>query len=699
MAVEYSVDKCKRLEKIVREADLHYTHGPSRYDPGTIIEREITGVFPASTGRAKLEIDKFVGGGFAGQVYRARLLELDLDGDGIPGLNPGLVYAIKIIVPPTRFSRLFRNAIFWLAYQGPFPGRGNAAAARTGVLWQKLFRRGARLRFGDERSIVDTYATFFDPGLGSYGEINEWVEGRVWKFEIDEHIFKRGKAATATAAQSAEYLAKKQFMAEMVRLCHDMGAPEFARQYEWWTCKSQPNVLKRTDAASGALEGPGDGLTAIDFRAGLALLPFLPMSPADIVLIIKGLARGDLVQFDRGDLEKLEAFCDENSEDFEDLEPILEELKLRDPEYRASLLDFTHHWLRPLVNRDLRRSIKQNYVQDWSVRGLADGRRAEKLKNSFFAFWCFLLLGVLPLLGNFLRRCWGQVAYRRHISACLTSLAYLRRRFRANVARTLADWHRSGRVGEGGIDFFLRNPATFWFIRFIPGLLPLPPKWHRFLTDPKFAWTTLKDAITYPVRFYRDADFRVEWLTGEVGAGADEGMLTPEEKQHILSCVTDPYIQKYLKCVAVHLCTLPITQVVSALVAVYAYLRFGETWEESLAYAAAALAIFQVLPISPGSLVRGTYVVYLMIKERNVHNYWIAVLVSYWHYVGYLGFPLQMVSEFPALSRFMAGRWATGMVHYIPVFGERGALLEHWAFDLFFNVPLSIKGRFARHKG
>ena len=68
--------------------------------------------------------------------------------------------------------------------------------------------------------------------------------------------------------------------------------------------KSQPNVLKRTGRATG----PADGLCAVDFRAGLALLPFLPMSPGDFKLIFKGLSRGSLVQFDRGNLAKLEAF-------------------------------------------------------------------------------------------------------------------------------------------------------------------------------------------------------------------------------------------------------------------------------------------------------------------------------------------------------------------------------------------------------
>jgi hypothetical protein len=72
----------------------------------------------------------------------------------------------------------------------------------------------------------------------------------------------------------------------------------------------------------------------------------------------------------------------------------------------------------------------------------------------------------------------------------------------------------------------------------------------------------------------------------------------------------------------------------------------------------------------------------------------VALLVSFWKYIGYLGFPLQMVRQYPALSRLMAGRWAKSMVHIVPVFGESGGLLEHAVFDLFFNLPLSVRRAF-----
>ena len=78
---------------------------------------------------------------------------------------------------------------------------------------------------------------------------------------------------------------------------------------------------------------------------------------------------------------------------------------------------------------------------------------------------------------------------------------------------------------------------------------------------------------------------------------------------------------------------------------------------------------------------------YLMIRERNLRDYLVAAPLSFVKYIGYLAFPLQMTTTYPRLARFLASRWATSAVHIVPVFGERGALFEHWIFDLAFNVP------------
>lgn len=698
-SLPYSLEVCKKLQQIVDDAKLLRHYPPSRYDVGDRLNMNLLGVCPDIKIEAIFVIEKFVGGGFAGQVYRVKLLEMDTNhANGIPDLEIGKRYAIKILIPPSHFAVKFRNLIYWLAYQGPFSAQVHFAAARVGVLWQKLIRRGAKIYFGTEHVVVDTYATFFDETFNSYGEVNEWISGRNWKFEIDDQIFQRRQWKSLDqipdngTINSPEYLSKRKFMAKLVQLLHDMGAPELARQYEWGTMKSQPNALKRIDSDNGKISD----LTAIDFRAGLALLPFLPMSPADFKLILRGLLRGNFVQFDRGNLKQLNNFINQHQETFDDLIPAYEELLVREPQYRKSLPDLSHQGLKLIYQRSLRKSVKAGLIKGWECKGLIDNEHSQKLNHSLFQFIWFYLAGILPLIGKLVRKLWGNRQYARHIKHIFSESGYLGRTIRAKQAHSLIDWYRDGRSIEQNIFRLLKKPFRFWSQRFLLGWLP--PKWHRFFTDPQYAWDSIKHTITYPIRFYRDADFRETWLLQQVDAGYEEGMLNEQEAKTIREKVKDPFIQKYLKCVAVHVATLPITQVISVVVAIYSMIRFGNTWSEGLLIAGAVLAAFQATPVSPGSLVRGTYVLYLMIKERNIRNYWIAALISFWHYIGYLGFPIQMVAKFPALSRLMAGRWATNIVHIVPVFGERGALLEHWVFDLFFNVPISIRRLFRNKK-
>ena len=77
-------------------------------------------------------------------------------------------------------------------------------------------------------------------------------------------------------------------------------------------------------------------------------------------------------------------------------------------------------------------------------------------------------------------------------------------------------------------------------------------------------------------------------------------------------------------------------------------------------------------------------------RHKEIGRFRIALFFSFWRYVGFLAFPLQMVRTFPALSRFMAGLWATDAVHLLPTIGQHGGRLEHKVFDLCFNLPLTL---------
>jgi hypothetical protein len=222
----------------------------------------------------------------------------------------------------------------------------------------------------------------------------------------------------------------------------------------------------------------------------------------------------------------------------------------------------------------------------------------------------------------------------------------------------------------------------------------LPAGLHKFITDRQFAKERIVYWVVRPVRLYFNAELREQWLREMVTEGKEKQLLTNEDATVILSQVKEPFIQKYLKSLAVHLCTLPVTQIVSVLVAIvyvamHPEMPRGHAWGIGLGI----IALFQVVPISPGSLVRGLYVVYLVIRERNFKDYNIAVFLSFFKYIGYLAFPIQMGYRYPALARFMAAHWATEAVHTVPVFGERGALLEHGVFRLFYNWPLTIRRR------
>jgi hypothetical protein len=692
MTAEYSVEITKRIEEQFHRAELHRPMRVECYDVGDELLYDVSQVAGANKGQIRLVVEKFVGGGFAGQVYRVKILDINPSNKQIGGLVIGGIYAMKILIPPSGFSKIFRNVIYWLGFQGPFQLQVNPAAARAGALWQKFIRRAAKIRFGSERVVADIHATFIDGRLGSCGELSEWVEGRTWQLETDDHLdalrkWKKGKYVDPETLGSPEYRAKREFMAGFVELLHDMGGQEFARQYEWSTCKSQPNCLKRTESGPS----PSNGLTAIDFRAGLALLPFLPMSPGDFKLILSGLARGSLVQFDRGDLIKLEQFVESHKEAFVDLHPELDKLKALERIYRNSIPDITHNHIRLLYSPVLWSTMLDSAVTGWAVKNLIDDRAEETFRKSRISILLFFLIGIIPLFGGFFRKIWGRADWRRHYGAMLISRSYFGRALLGKMAEKIIGWYRSGRVSNERALMLSTRPGNFFCHA---PLSLLPSGIHRLLSD----WHYAKAWFTYlairPIRLYFNSELREQWLVDMVAEGRKKRLLSDEDANTILSQVKDTFIQKYLKSLAVHVCTLPVTQVVSVIVAMAFWVMNPEMSKEARGIAVAGILVaFQLTPVSPGSLVRGLYVLYLVIKEKNFKDYNIAVFLGFFKYIGYLAFPIQMTHRYPALARFMAGHWATEAVHVVPVFGERGALLEHAVFCLFYNRPLTIRRR------
>jgi len=689
----YSPDVCRELEKKFYEQQLYRPLRIARYDAGTRLTYAVT---PLDAGGAAkqctvdLLIERFAGGGFAGQVYKVRLLHAAAP--GVPGMSAGGAYAMKILVPPSRFSAWFRNILYTVGFQGQFQLQCNPAAARSGALWQKFIRRAAKARFGDEGAVNDVHATFVDERLGSMGELSDWIDGRTWRLEVDDRMdalgrWRRGRPVDPSALGSPEYRAKKEFMAKFVRLLHEMGAHEFARQYEWWTCKSQPNCLKRIAFDSD----PEKGLTAVDFRAGLALLPFCPMSPGDFMLIAKGIARGSFVQFDRGDIRALESFVRANAGLFAGMEGMLAELKEADRAYRESIPDITHNHIRLVTSTGLWHRILNSAVTGWRVKNDVDDGGERRLRGNVFAILLFACAGLVPFAGGIIRRVWGRADWRRHYRKLCTSGYYFRRALKAKACEKAIEWHRAGRVDEGRAVRIGDSLAAF-VLHFCLSIFPAGL--HHFFSDWRYARERLDYIFVRPLRLYFDSHSREQWLLDMLEEGRRKRIISDDDAAAIRSQIPEPFIQKYLKSLAVHVCTLPVTQVVSVTLAIlYVLMHPDMPRAQAWAVGAGIIALFQVVPISPGSLTRGLYVLYMVIKDRNIRDYNIALALGFFKYVGYLSFPIQMTYRYPALARFMAVHWATDAVHIVPVFGEPGALLEHFVFRLFYNWPLTIRRR------
>jgi hypothetical protein len=300
----------------------------------------------------------------------------------------------------------------------------------------------------------------------------------------------------------------------------------------------------------------------------------------------------------------------------------------------------------------------------------------------------FCVIGVIPLLGKLIRRIWGRPDWRRHYGGMLTSFGYFRKAVRGRIAEKLVVWHRAGRVSAYRARMIAERPWRFFC--HLP-LSILPAGLHRFLTD----WQSFKDKLHYifvrPLKLYFSSRLREEWLRDMVQEGRKNHILTDEDADTILSQLKERYIQRYLLSLVVHLMTLPVTQIVFGIIAWYVTERTG-----SILAGVATFSIGQIIPISPGSFCRGLWAVGIAIYDRSFKDYNIAVFLSFAKYIGYLGFPIQMTYHYPALARFMAAHWATQAVHIVPVFGERGALLEHWVFRVFYNWPLTIRRRMRR---
>ena len=89
MNKEYSIEVHRYLEKEFKELALHRPMRMERYEVGTELTYDITAVGSALKANVRLIIKKFVGGGFAGQVYQVQVTAIESEKGPIDDLEVG----------------------------------------------------------------------------------------------------------------------------------------------------------------------------------------------------------------------------------------------------------------------------------------------------------------------------------------------------------------------------------------------------------------------------------------------------------------------------------------------------------------------------------------------------------------------------------------------------------------------------------
>ena len=207
-------------------------------------------------------------------------------------------------------------------------------------------------------------------------------------------------------------------------------------------------------------------------------------------------------------------------------------------------------------------TILDSAVTGWKVRNLIDGPSEKKLRTSKSKTLLFLILGLIPFLGKIIRRIWCRADWRRHYTADTYKWNYFWRALSGKIIEKTIGWYRAGRINDLAGD--KNRPAAVAFLLSFAVFTSHIASLHRFLTDADFRKEKLVFIFVRPFKLYFSSAFREQWLRDMVVEGQKKHMLTDDDADTIISQIKEPYIQKYLVSLVVHLLMAPTTHIVAS---------------------------------------------------------------------------------------------------------------------------------------
>lgn len=591
------------------------------FDIGEPVQAAVKSVeSSASLSNATFDILRKVGEGYAGQVYQAA------------NQATGELVALKALRPESKGKERARNLFFRLSFGGNFAPATNESALRYGLIWQTLIRRGAKAAFGDESVIPKPQGYFWSEKLQTFVEIQEWIEGII-----------------PIPSDSVKNKAKRKFMNDVVGLAENMGAYQLSRQYKWWTILAGANVLERKNGS----------LVAVDWRSGIALPFFLPLSPGDIPIILENLKRGHFVNFDYADFEKLNIFIRNHQEEFQDLLPLAEALKELDAKYRSGIKDTT--------------------VADWEREFHMDASHAQELNTSNTAYRAHLALEGMP--NPMLLHLLTSEEQRTHLQRIAMDAEYRKVWFSALKEHDISQWLRQNRITPAKAAELERKD---WL--YILHKIFITDPFSQRITDNKELLTEMEKTSKH-VKLIFSKKEQVAWMQKKVEEGLELGLIDPQKANILKTQAQTKGMSKYFFDLIV------VNSLIEA--ATNPALLYAYTGNVMLT------AILMASPVSAGGVFRFAYnlsqspaeLAELLIKKNAapIVSRSFAAGLSLARGVGVL-FPLpRMAGEFPEMATFLSEYYTVKAAREIPVYGVPGGTLEYYAYQTPPQVNKAIR--------
>lgn len=668
-------DKVRTSRILIRPRKRGYYFGES-------VEVEVHGLDGGTLGTERFTIETSPGSGFAGQVYRA-IPERGVILDASSATEEKHPVALKVLRPKSRWKEAFRDILFKLSYQTPFAPRLREEALRAGLIWQELLRTAAGIEFGTDSVVAKPLGYYWDDEAASFVEIHEWVNGRGPRYEADDQIITRWMGKT-NEPPNFEVARKRKFMGDLVKLCHEIGAIGLALQYEWYTFVSQANILTRNEQQDGRSE-----FVAVDCRPGLAVPFFLPLSPVHAKIILNGLKRGVFAHFDEVDFDKLDTYLATHVDEFKHADGLIQKLKEDDERYRSRLPNLWHVRTQFLRDKNLLQRVQEESIRDWQRLGKVSDEEAEKLRCGSRRYTPYLILDNVPFVGQPLLGLLGNEEYREHIRRILRTPAYLKEVIEVQKASDLLEWNEGHRITREKALALANSTPRYLLEKLILGWQPTSV--HRLATDAQARRKLVDNVVINPVRLCVNREYREVWLLDIIEQQAEKGVVAPEQLERLREQVGEARMQGFIRDLGFAAGFEAASKILYVALAAYAL-----SAKDFLPLAIAVLG-----PISPSGIARAAYVLAQLArnlphivknKDRKLLlTRALGTVSAPWRVVGNVFAPLEMFAYYNDMSLLLGDYYVSKIVNAIPVFGGEGKLLEHWAFQASYNLPISAR--------